>query len=215
MEINAFGNIERMSNGQLRIDTIELNMGADDVNLDLENFEVLGSEVIAQTIISALSDIIFDQVKYTVTDKISVKIQSLINKRLERIKLDQLIQHESETLFDDIVTMVSKRIKHRIDPVPLPSFERQIQTKILQLIPVNISIQIEHGKLYGLTTFTRMGDIYVIYEDESAIIEAQVGFQNLTGKYDWTINGIFGKFFSIYLFIYLYLFCIGVGDVDN
>uniref|UniRef100_A0A6P6YCQ6 Uncharacterized protein LOC113796393 n=1 Tax=Dermatophagoides pteronyssinus TaxID=6956 RepID=A0A6P6YCQ6_DERPT len=188
MEIDAFGNLERMSNGQLHIDTIDLNMKADEVNLDLENFEVFGSEVIAQTIISALSDIIFDQVKYTVTDKISVKIRTLINQRLERIKLDQLIQHESEILFDDIVRMVSKRIKHRIDPIPLPSFQRQIETKILQFIPINISIDIEHGKLYGLSTFTRMGDIYVIYEDESAIIEAQVGFQNLTGKYDWNIN---------------------------
>nr|XP_046917687.1 uncharacterized protein LOC124498030 [Dermatophagoides farinae]XP_046917688.1 uncharacterized protein LOC124498030 [Dermatophagoides farinae] len=188
MEIEAYGNLERTPDGLLRIDTIDLNMKADEVNLDLENFEVLGSEVIAQTIINALSDIIFDQVKYTVTDKISTKIQLLINKRLEKIEIGKLIKYESEILFDDILAMVAKLIGNFFEPIPLPSFQRQIQTKILQLIPMNISIQIEHGKLYGLTTFRRMGDIYVIYEDESAIIEAEVGFLNLTGKYDWIID---------------------------
>ncbi|KAF7496027.1 hypothetical protein SSS_00307 [Sarcoptes scabiei] len=109
MSIEAYGNLQRSPNGKLKIESIEMDINPNEVNLDLENFEVLGSEVIAQTIISTLSEIIFDRVKYTVIEKASIKIQSLINKRLEAIPWETIIKGDSEVIFDDIVAMVGKK----------------------------------------------------------------------------------------------------------
>lgn len=214
MEIEAYGSLKRSGpdNSGLSIEEIQLDMNADEVQLNLENFEVLGSEVIAQTIISAMSDLIFGRVKNTIIEKASNKIKTLINKRLEKISLNKLLQNNSEVLFDDIVVTVAKRIKHRVDPVPLPPFRRSSSIKVLNMIPVNFSFEVKQGKLYGLTTFARMGDIYVIYEDESALIEAEVGFHNLTGKYHWQLNVlgmciitffflIFAKFVLLFFFV--------------
>lgn len=203
MEIEAYGSLKRSGpdNSGLSIEEIQLDMNADEVQLNLENFEVLGSEVIAQTIISAMSDLIFGRVKNTIIEKASIKIKTLINKRLEKISLNKLLQNNSEVLFDDIVVTVSKRIKHRVDPVPLPPFSRSSSIKVLNMIPVNFSFEVKQGKLYGLTTFARMGDIYVMYEDESALIEAEVGFHNLTGKYHWKLDVLGMCIISFFLYL--------------
>lgn len=186
IEIDAFGNLNRTEENHLQIGSIELDVSPGDMNIDLENFSVGGSEFIAQTIISAMSNLIFTQVKYTVLEKTSHKIRALINKRLESVPTN-IIQKNSENLFDDIVTFATSKIATKVEPLKLPPIERDFYVKLLML-KMNGSIQIDQGKLHGLTTFARTGDIFVTYEDEAVTVEAEVGFQNLTGSYNWNLT---------------------------
>ncbi|KPL97181.1 hypothetical protein QR98_0002440 [Sarcoptes scabiei] len=58
------------------------------------------------------------------------------------------------------------------------------------MFPMEISFEVMDGKLFGLTTFSRMGDIFITYKNEAALIEAEVGFHNLTGRYDWQLDAV-------------------------
>ncbi len=208
--IDAFGNLEKTfdeSSGKdvLQIGSITLDVNPGDMDLRFENLEVLGSETAADLVVSTASGIIFSAVKSTVLEKTSEKIREKINERLKKVKLDFITGNgggknstdnsavpegstSAQTLFDDLVKGVTKRMAAKIEPLKLPPFKREFSTRILNLLPVNGSIAVSGGRLHGLTTFARTGDIWVTYEEDEAVIEADVGFQNLTGGYDWALR---------------------------
>ena len=106
--------------------------------------------------------------------------------------MDMLQGGKSEHLFDDLLTQVTTRLGQKIEPLRLPNFSRNFAAKML-VLNLNASINIHDGKLYGLTTFSRTGDIFVTYEEDgTATIEADVGFKNLTGGYNWDLR-VLGK----------------------
>ena len=214
--IDAFGNLEKTfdeATGKevLQIGSITLDVNPGDMDLRFENLEVLGSETAADLVVSTASGIIFSAVKSTVLEKTSEKIREKINERLKKVKLDFITgsgnggknsstdnsavpegSTSAQTLFDDLVKGVTRRMAAKIEPLKLPPFRREFATRILNLLPVNGSIAVSGGRLHGLTTFARTGDIWVTYEEDEAVIEADVGFQNLTGGYDWALR-VLGK----------------------
>ncbi|KAI2809034.1 hypothetical protein BLOT_000175 [Blomia tropicalis] len=192
IEIDAFGNLNRtidLETGKdvLQIGNIDIDVSPGDMDLQFENLSVLDSENLATTIVDTMSGLIFSQVKYSVLEKTSNKIRARINERLRVIPIDILEGTRSETLFDDLLHLVTKRIGTKIEPLRLPFFSRNFAARML-ILNVNASINIHEGKLYGLTTFARTGDIFITYEDDMATIEADVGFRNLTGSYDWSLQ---------------------------
>ena len=142
------------------------------------------------------------KVKSSVLQKTSDKIRNRINDRLKKIPLNNLLMlspkqqnHESDsessqdkdiTLFDELLTSVTRKIG--IESLRLPTFERQLTAKLFNLVNVNASIRIHDGQLFGLTTVARTGDIYLTYKDDIATVEADVGFRNITGTYDWDLK---------------------------
>lgn len=190
IEIDAYGNLNRTDEDALQIGNIELDVSPGDMNIDLENFSVFGSEMIANAIISSMSNIIFSQVKYTVLEKTSAKIQALINQRLEKVPV-HILKRTGDYLFDDIVAFAAEKIATKVEPLKLPPIQREFNAKWM-LFHLNASIHIDEGKLFGLTTFARTGDISVTYEEEAVSVEAEVGFKNVTGSYNWALS-IIGK----------------------
>lgn len=190
IEIDAYGDLTRVAGedgkDHLQIGSITLDATPTDMDLVFENLSVLNSETIAETILGTMSGLIFSQVKSSVLDKTSDQIRGKINEKLWNIPFD-FIESKQETLFDDMVSFVAGKLGDRLEPLKLPHFSRNFAARLL-LMNVNASVQIQNGALYGLTTFARTGDISVTYEDDSVLIEADVGFKNLTGKYDWNLK---------------------------
>ena len=83
--IDAYGNLNRTVDPEtgkdiLQIGNIELDVSPGDMDLVFENLSVLGSETVAETIVSTMSGLIFSQIKYTVLEKTSDKIREKINQ---------------------------------------------------------------------------------------------------------------------------------------
>ena len=201
IEIDASGNLERNTDPDtgkdvLQIGNIELDVSPGEMDLQFENLSVLGSDSIAETIVNTMSGLIFSQVKYSVLERTSEKIRARINQRLKKIPIDILDGNRSETLFDNLLEHVTKQLGTKIEPLRLPAVSRNFAARML-VLNVNASIDINEGKLHGLTTFARTGDIFITYEDDTATIEAEVGFRNLTGSYNWALR-VLGKFSYIF-----------------
>ncbi|KAH9409487.1 hypothetical protein TYRP_010497 [Tyrophagus putrescentiae] len=209
--IDAFGNLEKtfdetLGKEVLQIGSITLDVNPGDMDLRFENLEVLGSETAADLVVSTASGIIFSAVKSTVLEKTSEKdsredqrapeegeARFYYRKRKWK-KFSLIILPCQKVLLPPKLSLmtwsrgVTRRMAAKIEPLKLPPFRREFSTRILNLLPVNGSIAVSGGRLHGLTTFARTGDIWVTYEEDEAVIEADVGFQNLTGGYDWALR---------------------------
>lgn len=186
IEITASGNLERTDGNKLQIGEIDIDVEPGTMDLSFENLSVLGSETIGETIVSTMSGLVYSAVKSTVLEKTSDKIRHRINQRLASISLN-VIANNSQSLLDDLIAFAVDKIKDRLEPLKLPPFQKQASRKT-SLFTLSTAINVTGGHLYGLSTFARTGDIFVTYHEDTAIIQAEMGFHNLTGAYKWDVK---------------------------
>ena len=74
-------------------------------------------------------------------EKTSNKIRDQINKRLKNIPID-MVEGKSETLFDDLLEHVTKRLATKIEPLRLPVFSRNFAARML-ILNVNASVNVQ------------------------------------------------------------------------
>jgi len=188
IEITAFGSLEKNKNGIIQVSDIELEVYTDDIDLHMDN--LMGGGMmggISNSVVNQMSGMIFDHIKHTMLDEVSVDIKNMINTQLSHLPLDFLKQ-ESSSVFDGMLERVRQGINESgLEPMPLPSLRDQFNYNFM-VFKLNGQIKTFNGYLSGLSSLVRTGDIIATYDNNQVIFEASMGFTNLTGGYDWSTN---------------------------
>ncbi|XP_013784473.1 uncharacterized protein LOC106468582 [Limulus polyphemus] len=175
-------------NQTLEVDSIDIDIEVSDIQLHFDNLFGGGAwSSISNTVLNQLSGIIFDQVKKSMLEEMRESLHKELNAQLHHIP-ESFIDPESTTIFDDALRRASKQLKNNnLDPIKLPDHKKSFQKKLL-FFRLYGEVKIVNGILIGLSTLHRTGDVLITYEDNAVILEASIGFSNLTGGYDWSAN---------------------------
>lgn len=192
LEIYANAMINKTNNGTIQLANIHLDVFANDINV---NFESLGGHKMSSfynTILNQLSEFLFDHVKSKLLEDIKIDIKNKLNKEIEQKISYDIINPSSAHIFDDILDKAKSAIrKAGLEPFNLPTLSEKFSHDLL-LFNFNGVVEAYKGKLSGLTTLIRTGDVFVEYENDTVVLEANLGFENLTGTYLWKAH-LMGK----------------------
>lgn len=180
--------LNRTSNGKFQVSAIVLDLEADKIDMNFENLVGgnLGSSI-TNSVLNQLNHLLFDQMKYSLIDELRSGIQSRINYQLETLP-DNFIHESSSSLLDHLLDKVKSEIaKSGYDPYDLPDLMESFQQD-LRIFNLHGDASLYNGTLYGLSTLVRTGHVIAHYEKDSVILEANLGFENLTANYDWKVN---------------------------
>jgi len=186
--IRAYGALNRSDSGILQVGSIDLDVETSDINLHFENLMGGGAwSSITNSLLNRMSGLIFDHVKHTMLDEVSQDIKTMINQKLAHLPLD-FVDEKSSNIFDDILEYSKRAINETgLDPFGLPPFKDRFNYNMLFFV-LKGQIEIFEGRLYGLSTLIRTGDIIATYQNNEVTFEASLGFTNLTGGYKWAAN---------------------------
>lgn len=188
LQFPATASLNRTSNGKFQISALVLDMEADKIDMNFENLVGgnLGSSI-TNTVLNQLNHLLFDNMKYNLIDELRSGIQSRINDQLESLP-DNFIHESSSSLVDHLLEKVKQEIvKSGYDPHTLPNLTESFQQD-LRIFNLHGDASLYNGTLYGLATLVRTGHVIAHYEKDSVILEANLGFENLTANYDWSVN---------------------------
>ncbi|XP_076337511.1 uncharacterized protein LOC143239836 [Tachypleus tridentatus] len=176
------------TNQTLEVDSVDIDIEVSDIQLHFDNLFGGGTwSSISNTVLNQLSGIIFDQVKRSMLEEVRESLHKELDAQLQHVP-EGFIDSDSTTIFDDALRRVSKQIvKNNLDPIKLPDHKKTFQKKFL-FFRLFGEVKIVNGILIGLSTLHRTGDVLITYEDNAVILEASVGFSNLTGGYDWSTH---------------------------
>ncbi|KAI1287990.1 hypothetical protein HDE_09758 [Halotydeus destructor] len=169
----------------LQVGEMVLDLEVDDLDMHFSNLMGSGKwSSLTNGLLNKMSHLIFDHVKYMLLDELKADIHDHLNTQLAKLP-DQFVTKRSENLFDDLLSRVAEAVTQAgFDPLRLPNqvdgFDHD-----LGLFRFRGHAQVHNGVLHGLKTLIRTGDVIAIYENDSVTLEANLGFENLTGSYDW------------------------------
>ena len=120
-------------------------------------------------------------------DEASEDIKKMINTQLAHLPLD-FVDEKSATIFDGVLDKAKIAINESgLDPMLLPAFRDKFDYKFF-VFQVKGDLKVFNGTLAGLSTLVRTGDIIATYKNNEVVFEARMGFNNLTGGYNWSTN---------------------------
>jgi flavorubredoxin len=188
LEIFAYGALNRTNENRLEVGTIELDVTTNDIDLNFDNLMGGGAwSSLTNSLLNKMSTLIFDSVKHKMLDEVSNDIRTMINQQLDHLPLD-FVDEKSSNIFDNILEYSKRAINETgLDPLLLPPFEDKFKYNLLIFV-FEGKIRIFDGRLYGLSSLVRTGDIIATYNNNEVIFEARMGFANLTGGYQWAAN---------------------------
>jgi hypothetical protein len=186
LEIYAYGALNRTNENKLEVGTIELDVTTNDIDLNFDNL-MGGWSSLTNSLLNKMSTLIFNSVKHKILDEVSNDIRTMINQQLAHLPLD-FVDEKSSNIFDNILEYSKRAINETgLDPLLLPPFEDKFNYNLLIFV-FEGKIRIFDGRLYGLSSLVRTGDIIATYHNNEVIFEARMGFSNLTGGYQWAAN---------------------------
>ena len=184
----ATASLNRTSEGRFQVSAIVLDLDAGKIDMNFENLVGgnLGSSI-TNTVLNQLNYLLFDHMKFTLIDELRTGIQKRIDYQLEQLP-DNFVHESSSSLVDHLLEKVKEEIvKSGYDPLPLPD-QNESFNQDLKLFDLYGSASLYNGTLFGLSSLIRTGHVIAYYEKDSVILEANLGFENLTAKYDWSAN---------------------------
>lgn len=170
---------------QLFVSDLMLDIRSDDIHIQFDNLFSTGRlSKFSNAILNQLSTLIFNQVKKSLLAELQTDVQTYLNEKLKDVPTE-FIHKRSESLFDDLMVKVTQEIKAKgFDPVELPSQSESFR-RDLGFVTATGEAKVYNGILYGLSSLVRTGDVIAVYSNDSVTLEANLGFENMTGSYDW------------------------------
>ena len=191
LKIFAKANLARnQTSNKLEVDQIVLDMDVGDLDMHFDN--LMGSRrwsSIANEVLNQMSHLIFDHVKYSLLDELKEDIKSHLNAQLDKLPND-FVHTQQQVLFDALIDKLNEEIRTAgFDPLKLDDQEEKFYHN-LQLFKFYGRAEVHNGILHGLSTLCRNPDdsVIAVYENDSVTLEASLGFENLTGSYDWSLS---------------------------
>ncbi|CAG0900804.1 unnamed protein product [Darwinula stevensoni] len=169
--------------GYFQIDNVNMDMTFQEINMKFQDLGFLGS--IFQGIINAVGPFIFDSIKPTILGSIDTSLKTEANAELKKFGLNFSPQTPPiDSVIGDARSFIQKS---NLDPYVIP--DRQFSS-------LGINFKLTQGKLHGLSTIHRVGNITITVVDNVVSVHVNMGTKELTGKagYEtqflwWTVGG--------------------------
>ncbi|XP_054169084.1 uncharacterized protein LOC128966257 [Oppia nitens] len=192
IEFNAYGSLEPVADGTIRIKDIVMDVYSDAIELDMEN--LMGGGVmggIGNSLVNQISDLIFTNIKHNMMDELSAHVKKMINSQLAHLPLG-FVHKNSTNIFDSLLQRAVHTLNDTgVDPLPLPPLTDKFSYDLM-LFKLKGELKVYDGYLNGLSSLVRTGDIITTYSNNEVVFEASMGFTNLTGGYNWKTSVLGG-----------------------
>ncbi|XP_054718304.1 uncharacterized protein LOC129227726 [Uloborus diversus] len=178
--------IETTPAGKLAMGDIQLNSVVEDISLHFENLMGGGAwGSISNSLLNQLSEMILGELKPTLLSELSSYLKHQFDDVLFEQLPDGFMGPGSTNLVDNILERTSAfMVERKMEPMSLPNLKEVYERQIL-FMTTRGEIGMYNGTLHGLSTINRRGDVVTVFENNSFELEADFGFDNLTGNYSW------------------------------
>ncbi|CAN7976012.1 unnamed protein product [Ixodes persulcatus] len=107
-------------------------------------------------------------------------IRQRINSELSRISVER-----SESLVDGLIALVGEQIRTMgADPFKIANQHHSFKQDLL-FFTVHCEAHLTGGRLHGLSTVQRSGNLMAYYKDRTVTIDADLEFRQLSGTFRW------------------------------
>lgn len=168
---------------QVSAQVLELKAGSVSANFD-NLFGRMSSSVIADVMrlmSKQLNNLVFDHMKPHLVHEVDPGLRKHINRVLETLP-DKFVHEKTTAKFDFLIDVIRKEIiKSHHDPLFLDDVKESFDQD-LRIFRFNGELSLTNRTVYGLSTIFRTGHVFAHYDmkDKSVVLEANLGFENLT-----------------------------------
>lgn len=181
---SARAELERGPGGGPWVREVSAKLDVDDIQLHMENLMGGGRwSTFSNSLLNQISGNVFKQAEKSLRGEIEEKVRGRVNEELSRVPVD-LTAARSERLVDALIERTAEQLRAVADPYALPDQARSFDHDLL-LMRAQGEMRLFDGSLHGLSTVQRTGDVLAFYQDGTLLLEADVGFSNLTGHWRW------------------------------
>lgn len=173
------------NSGQLQMSDIDLDLNVQEIQLHFENLlgkGFMGS--LGNTLINALSKVIFQSVKPNILEKMEAIVVDNLNEQFAKLPPQPVLLTALSPLDVAIAQSAEQIRSNDLDPFNLANHESSFE-KTVFTISFSGSVGLYDGYVIGLSTLHRSGDILASFSNNSLQLSALLGFDSLEGGYIW------------------------------
>ncbi|GIX74158.1 uncharacterized protein CEXT_557051 [Caerostris extrusa] len=178
--------IEKSPSGKLVMDDVNLSSDVGSIDLHFENLMGGGAwESISNSLLNQLSELILGELKPSLLREMGSYLKYVFDHVLFEQLPPGFMDPTATNLMDSILVQSANFMRnHGMEPLPLPDYKEVYERRIF-FIDTRGEFNVYNGTLHGLSTLVRKGDVITVFANNSLIFEAEFGFENLTGSYQW------------------------------
>lgn len=134
---------------------------------------------IFQSFVNSAPNLVFDAIKPFMLTEAYTKIRQEINQNIEKISGDHSFPN-SITPLDMAIAKARKYVRENgYDPYKVKDYNHTVGI---------FAVEMSNTWITGVSSFYRVGDIIVALENNTVIIEMQIGTQKIMGTSQWEVS---------------------------
>ncbi|KAM7285951.1 uncharacterized protein ISCGN_032836 [Ixodes scapularis] len=180
--------LEKGPDGGPRVRDVDAKLDVGDIKLHMENLMGGGGwSSFSNSLLNQISGTVFKQAQKSLRNELQGNIRKQMNHELSRIPVN-LTTPRSERLVDGLIERAGEQIRAiGADPFSVPDQNHSFQQDLL-FLTAHGEAHLTEGRLYGLSSVKRAGDLLALYQDRRVLFEADLEFGNLTGAWKWWVQ---------------------------
>lgn len=181
----ATAQLERnAANGRPSVRSLRVHTKVEDLQVHLHN--LLGGgrwASFGNALINQVAGSAFRQVQRSLASELESGLREHLNRELAT--LPPLEAFDGGLLVDALVRRAGDELRtNNADPLPLPDMQRKLEWDFALGRLVG-DVALTQCTLNGLSTIKRIGDILALYRNSRYVVEAELGFDNISGNCNW------------------------------
>lgn len=181
LKILAKANVGVERDGHLKARDIHVDLSFSTIATNFQNLGFLGGML--QSIINNGGVAIFDSSLPAILKEVYPKARAEINKKLEEVAGDLQFPNSISPLDMVICDLRNKVSDMKLDPYRVQDYNTSVSV---------FTIHLSNTWVTGISSFQRVGNITLKMENNTAVIDFEIGTQKLEGRTQWDIGAIGG-----------------------
>ncbi|KAM7285952.1 uncharacterized protein ISCGN_032837 [Ixodes scapularis] len=177
----ATATFEEGPNGRPRVRDVDVRLELRNIKFHMEN--LMGGGRLARvgnSMLNKINGTIFKLAEESLHTTVQENIRQRINSELSRISVER-----SESLVDGLIALVGEQIRTTgADPFKIADQHHSFKQDLL-FFTVHSEAHLTRGRLHGLSTVQRSGNLMAYYKDRTVTIHADLEFRQLSGTFRW------------------------------
>ncbi|XP_029845061.2 uncharacterized protein LOC8024639 [Ixodes scapularis] len=177
----ATATFEEGPNGRPRVRDVDVRLELRNIKFHMENLMGGGSLArVGNSMLNKINGTIFKLAEESLHTTVQENIRQRINSELSRISVER-----SESLVDGLIALVGEQIRTTgADPFKIADQHHSFKQDLL-FFTVHSEAHLTRGRLHGLSTVQRSGNLMAYYKDRTVTIHADLEFRQLSGTFRW------------------------------